>query len=139
LEQGLTAVASTASMAMVAPPPSWAMREPATVLSNAITQSVNSNQVGSNIQSHLSTSMVSENITCTSTTGAILNSRDSLPQSTTPGSQANSSQSTSSQLDKTSNIECVVCGDKSSGKHYGQFTCEVIKFKSKVSKLNWKS
>ena len=21
-------------------------------------------------------------------------------------------------------ITCVVCGDKSSGKHYGQFTCE---------------
>lgn len=25
------------------------------------------------------------------------------------------------------NIECIVCGDKSSGKHYGQFTCEGCK------------
>lgn len=52
-------------------------------------------------------------------------SRDLVQQSTTPGSQANSSQSGGSQVDvKHQVIECVVCGDKSSGKHYGQFTCE---------------
>lgn len=49
----------------------------------------------------------------------------------TPSNNNNSSSSSSSSssVDKTQSqqIECIVCGDKSSGKHYGQFTCEGCK------------
>lgn len=47
----------------------------------------------------------------------------------TNSTNTSSSSSSSSSMDKqqSQQIECIVCGDKSSGKHYGQFTCEGCK------------
>ncbi|KAK5603465.1 COUP transcription factor 2 [Crenichthys baileyi] len=56
-------------------------------------------------------------------------STSTTTSSTNNNTSSSSSSSSSSSMDKqqSQQIECIVCGDKSSGKHYGQFTCEGCK------------
>lgn len=60
--------------------------------------------------------------------GASVTPQPNAPQTPTPNSTAGSAPSSAPSPtgdDKNAqNMTCVVCGDKSSGKHYGQFTCE---------------
>lgn len=56
-------------------------------------------------------------------------SSSTTTSTTINNNNTSSSSSSSSSMDKqqSQQIECIVCGDKSSGKHYGQFTCEGCK------------
>lgn len=51
----------------------------------------------------------------------------SQPVSNGGDSSASSQNGSSTPDSKNQHIECVVCHDKSSGKHYGQYTCEGCK------------
>ena len=60
-----------------------------------------------------------------SSTNSDHQSKSNFPSNTTTTNTPNNNNNNNNS--QQSNIECVVCNDKSSGKHYGQFTCEGCK------------
>ena len=52
---------------------------------------------------------------------------------------ASDNESAGAKEENGQDIVCVVCGDKSSGKHYGQFTCEGKNFVMRLRKLKYNS
>ncbi|KAK3865138.1 hypothetical protein Pcinc_029235 [Petrolisthes cinctipes] len=68
---------------------------------------------------------------CQPRAGASVTPQPAAPQTPTPNSTAGSAPSSAPSPtgdDKNAqNMTCVVCSDKSSGTHYGQFTCEGCK------------
>ncbi|KAL4228161.1 COUP transcription factor 1 [Mactra antiquata] len=70
---------------------------------------------------------VSQSTTLTSTVPPPIQTQVSQPVSNGGDSSASSQNGSSTPDSKNQQIECVVCHDKSSGKHYGQYTCEGCK------------
>ena len=108
-------------MALVAGPPTSVWRDPNLLASS------------SSILPSMSLSMppVVGGLSPGSTHGPLDGSSSPLNHNTTPVPGSDVSQQSSDSEERTGakdengqEISCVVCHDKSSGKHYGQFTCE---------------